>query len=344
MTHFIQSQTMSAIELLYRAALGAPATRTLIINAHAHGLLTELNEQADQLDLWQCFKPGYDALKGMGMPVSPELPSADNPYDLILLLPAKNKQQTLAWMATAMERLTEQGQLLVACANNHGAKSYEDALKKLAGNISSSSKSKCRIFSARKIAALDTQLATQWLNAGNPQRAESHGLISQPGLFSWDRPDRGSQLLLEQLPELSGTGMDLCCGYGLLSDKILRSSKQIDRLHLIEADHLALNCAETNCTAWSDKTEYHWLDAASEPLPENMAWIVCNPPFHTGQDRDIDLGQQIIINACRALKPGGLLYLVANRKLPYESVLQAGLKTSQTLIEAEGFKVIRGIR
>ncbi|WP_198507097.1 class I SAM-dependent methyltransferase [Mariprofundus aestuarium] len=334
---------MSAIELLYRAALGTPATRTLIINAQAHELLTALNEQA-QLELWQQFKPGYDALKGMGMAVSPALPSAGTPYDLILLLPAKNKQQTLAWMATAMQQLTDQGRLLVACANNHGAKSYEDALKKLAGKISSSSKSKCRIFSARKTAALDGHLATQWLNAGKQQRVESHGLISQPGLFSWDRPDRGSLLLLEQLPELSGTGVDLCCGYGLLSEKILRSSKQVDRLHLVEADHLALDCAAMNCTAWSDKTEYHWLDAASQPLPENMAWIACNPPFHTGQDRDIDLGQQIIINACRALKPGGLLYLVANRKLPYEAVLQSGLKTSQTLIEAEGFKVIRGIR
>ncbi len=335
---------MSATELLYSAALEHPAKQILAINAHADAQLAALQGRTGQLDLWQHFKPEHDALKRMGLHVANSLPDPDHLYDMVLLLPSKNRQQTLAWMAAAMQRLTDSGTLLVASANAHGARSYETSLEKLAGNIASRSKSKCRIFSARKTADLDLKLLEQWVEDGKARHIQSHGLASQPGLFSWDRADHGSELLLQQLPELSGIGMDLCCGYGLLGESVLRKSDNIEKLHLIEADYLALECAKINCEAWESKIETEWLDAASEALPGNMEWIICNPPFHTGQKRDVELGQRIIENGCRALKPGGTIYLAANRKLPYEQLLKSLLKTTQTVIEAEGFKVIRGVR
>jgi 16S rRNA (guanine1207-N2)-methyltransferase len=143
---------------------------------------------------------------------------------------------------------------------------------------------------------------------------------------------------------LSGEGADVCCGYGLLSEHALRISAQITRLHLIEADRLALFCAEQNTASWNEKVETHWLDATTEQLPPELDWVVCNPPFHTGQSRDIELGQTIVARACRNLKRSGKLYLVANRKLPYEQILDAELKRFQILAEADGFKVMQGIR
>ncbi|PJA34338.1 MAG: hypothetical protein CO187_00505, partial [Zetaproteobacteria bacterium CG_4_9_14_3_um_filter_53_7] len=244
---------MPVIQLLYQTALNVPAKRILVINAHADALLVELVKQAELIDLQQHFKPEYDAIKRMELTVSAKLPEADTPYNLVLLLPAKNKLQTLAWMASAMEKLEDHGKLLVACANDHGAKSYESALKKLAGTVNSSSKSKCRIFSAQKTAALNHELMTAWHEAGQPQELESLGLYSQAGLFSWDRADIGSLLLLEQLPKLSGIGMDLCCGYGLLSHRILADSPEVQTVHMIEADYFAVACARVNTKNWQEK-------------------------------------------------------------------------------------------
>ena len=334
---------MSAIELLYRNIRDTSTKNVLVLNAQAHPLLNDICKEAASCLLQQSFKPSCNALSSSGLRWVTTI-STDQYFDLILIHPAKNRQQTLSWMAYAMQRLVDDGKIVMACANNHGAKGYETALKNLAGTTTSSSKSKCRIFSATKSAAFNSELAVQWLGNGKPQGVASHGLISRPGLFSWDRADPGSQLLLSQLPELSGSGMDLCSGYGLLSERILHSSERVNAIHLVEAEQMALDCAANNCEAWSAKVSLHWLDAAAEPLPGNMDWVVCNPPFHTGQERDIELGRKIIINGCRALKPGGEIYLVANRKLPYESVLQSNLKKVQTLIEAEGFKIIRGVR
>jgi len=334
---------MSATQLLYQNIAHSSLSSVTVINAQAHPLLNEICAKTTTCLLQQSFKPSSDALRHSGLKCITEL-SVNQGSDLILIHPSKSRQQTLFWMAASMQQLEQGGKIVMACANNHGAKGYESALKTLAGNIVSTSKSKCRIFSATKSDSFDDELSEQWLHSGKAQVVASHGLISRPGLFSWDRPDSGSLLLLKHLPELTGSGMDLCSGYGLLSEQILRSSGQLDHIHLVEAEQLALDCAARNCEPWGSKVSYHWLDAASESLPTEMDWVVCNPPFHTGQDRDIELGRKIIINGCKALKPGGEIYLVANRKLPYEPVLQSNLKSVQTLIEAEGFKVIRGVR
>lgn len=336
---------MPAVQLLYQSAIDGLNDNTscvAIINAHADPLLKNIAAQCNNLALLQHFKPEYDELIRLGLECSQHL-EADS--ELILLIPSKNKQQTLGWMAEAMLNLADAGKLLIACANSHGAKSYESALKKLAGSVSSSSKSKCRIFSARKTETLNHELAKQWITNTQPRKVDSHGLIAQPGLFSWDRTDIGSLLLLKHLPDsLSGTGMDLCCGYGLLSENILMNHPDIQSLYLIEADHLALNCAEENTKTWKGKIQSHWLDATAGALPLKLDWIVCNPPFHKGQEQDISIGQTIIANACSSLKRGGKLYMVANRKLPYEKVLDQRLMRHKALVQAEGFKVIEATK
>jgi len=344
--HLLSTFTiMPATQLLYQAtfdSLHDKTTRAAIINARADLRLKEISKQCDQLTILQHFKPACDELLRLGFNCSHNF---EGEFDLILFIPSKNKQQTLGWMADAMSHLVDGGKLLMACANNYGAKSYESALKKLAGSVSSSSKSKCRVFSARKTDTLDEELTAQWISNARPGVIEGHGLISQPGLFSWDRADIGSQLLLQHLPDaLFGTGMDLCCGYGFLSVNILKSHPDIDSLYLVEADRLALECAEQNIQTWQNKVEPHWLNAVTDPLPLKLDWVVCNPPFHSGQSQDIPLGQTIIANACNSLKRHGKLYMVANRKLAYEAVLDRMLMEHHAVVQEQGFKIIEASR
>jgi len=336
---------MPYIELLYKASLDAcpstPAIHLAVWNAHPHPLLTQWCHISKTYWLQQFFKPFTNLIHQQGLNSSFHPPEKSN---LSLLFPSKNKQQTLYQMAQAMYHLEEGGQLWMACANTHGAKSYQHALEQLAGDANGRSKSKCRIFSARKTSDWNANLATAWKQAGEVQRLASHQLYTQAGLFSWDRADIGSQLLLQHLPQLSGRGMDLCCGYGLLSTHLWHHHAAITHLHLVDAAYEAIVCAKQNTTQWQEQCHYHWLDAQNEPIPDQMDWIVCNPPFHTGQEKDLHLGQQIIAKACQSLKHGGSLWMVANRKLPYEATLQSHLKQHETVVESHGFKIIHGVR
>jgi len=330
-----------ALDLLLKAALNAAPKHVAFINATAHPLLLELSQQAGECVLSQTFKPYILELKTLDLSVS----DIEGQFDLVLLIPSKDKKQSLGWMAQAFEYLSEHGKLMVACENQYGAKSYESALKKLAGHAGSSSKSKCRLFSAKKTATFNASLQQQWLDETKPNIIESHGLWAQAGLFSWKTADIGSQLLLKHLPVFQGKGMDLCCGYGLLATHILKASQNITHMHLVEAESLALDCAKKNVAevmTGDAVVNFHHLDAANENLPKHLNFVVCNPPFHTGQSRDVELGQTIVNKACGALTHGGELYLVANRQLPYEHILKEYLRDVQCLAAGGGFKVLRG--
>lgn len=325
-----------ALDLLAKAALSQQAKNISVLHAQAHPLWVKLGQQAE-VQFFQTFKPYILELEALGLQVSDKLGVSD----LILFIPSKDKKQSLAWMAEAFMHLPDAGKLMVACENQYGAKSYETALKKLAGNVASTSKSKCRLFSAKKTSALNTELQQQWLEAALAHIQKTHGLWAQAGLFSWKSADVGSGLLLEHLPKISGKVMDLCCGYGLLAAHIVKSSPDISELHLVEADSLALDCAEKNMGDFTH-IHLHHLDASTESLPKHLNAVVCNPPFHIGQNRDVELGQNIVKKACGALTHGGELYLVANRQLPYEHILKEHLREVQCLAAQDGFKVIRG--
>ncbi len=332
---------MPAVELLYQAGLSSLQGNIAIINTQVEAHLRELCLRFESYQLQQSFKPVCDEITNMGLQSKCEI---HGEFDGVLVLPSKNKLLSLSNMAKAMLSLHENGKIIMACANVHGAKSYDAALKKLAGHASSTSKSKCRVFSAHRNADFDEGLAKQWLDAAAIQHVEAHGLWSQPGLFSWDRADIGSQLLLQYLPELSGDGMDLCCGYGLLSEHILKKFSDIRQWYMVDADNTALHCAKKNTLAWQDKVKLLWQDAQLAGLPKKLDYVVCNPPFHMGQDQDVALGQAIVAQGCRSLKRGGNIYIVANRKLPYEEVLVKHLRSHHTVIETQGFKIMHGVR
>lgn len=327
----------TALKLVKAQEKAASGLRIAFINAFAHPLLLELKQHVGQLCLVQTFKPDMNDLISAGLVVTP----FQGEFDVVLLIPGKDKVQSLGWMASAFDYLRDAGKLIVACENQYGAKSYESALKKLAGVAASNSKSKCRLFSTQKTEKLDVKRQQTWLDEAKPKRLLSHGLWAQAGLFSWKAADVGSQLLIKHLPSLEGEGMDLCCGYGLLSAHILNTSKNIKQLHMVEAEALALACAKKNVSSCAHVSFYH-ADASCESLPEHLNWIVCNPPFHTGQSRDVELGKTIVTRACESLTYNGQLFMVANRQLPYEKILKTHLREVEVIAVGQGFKVIKG--
>jgi 16S rRNA (guanine1207-N2)-methyltransferase len=145
------------------------------------------------------------------------------------------------------------------------------------------------------------------------------GFWTAPGVFSADGIDPASELLAAALPEDLGPKVaDLGAGWGFLAAHILTRPGVTD-VDLVEAGHLALECARHNVT--DPRARFHWADATVWAPEMPLDAVVMNPPFHQGRDADPALGQAFIETAARALKPGGSLWMVANRHLPYEATL-----------------------
>jgi len=64
-----------------------------------------------------------------------------------------------------------------------------------------------------------------------------------------------------------------------------------------------------------------------------------NPPFHDTGVEDKALGQTFIRRAHAMLRKGGILWMVANRHLPYEAVLAEQFRHVAPRGDGKGFKI-----
>jgi len=297
----------------------------------------------------QSFKPEAEALQRAGLYVSPTLQDeTKNQFSLILILPPRQRDEARALYARAMSLLKPGGIVIASASNNEGARSLEDDLEKLTGSINTLSKNKCRVFWSIPIAQqLNQDLQSQWAELDAIRPILKGKYLSRPGVFAWDRIDIASELLAGHFPtDLSGVAADLGGGFGYLSDELLQKCSGVTTLHVYEAEHRALQLSQMNLAKHEARVaiNYHWHDVTSGLL-HKYDTIVSNPPFHTHSRTDRpDIGRRFITVAAQSLNPGGKLFIVANRHLPYEEVLVEGFDSVKVLAEQQGFKVIAAIK
>lgn len=319
-----------------------PDTPLLFLGARTGVAMGALRGRALRCE--QGFKPDVDALQRDGFDVAQQV---QGQFDAVLVLPPRQRDASRALLARALASLTPSGVLVVCASNNEGARSVEADLRRLAGSVNTQSKQHCRVmWLHRDTATIDAHLHAQWLQADAPRQIVEGRYLSRPGLFAWDRIDAASRLLAECLPDdLTGHAADLGAGFGYLSDALLSRCPGIVALDLFEAQAQALPLACENLQRHANRValQLHWHDV-STGVPGVFDVIVSNPPFHTGRADRPELGQSFLRAAASALKPGGRLYAVANRHLPYEAVLAAGFSTWKILRDANGFKVFAATR
>lgn len=301
----------------------------------------------------QTFRPEADALAQAGFAViegGVEALDADARWPLVLVLAPKQRDEARALLAEALARVRPGGLVVASMANDEGARSGETDLARIAGPVSSRSKNKCRVFWVRADGE-DTRdakaLAAQWRELDAARPVAGGRFTSRPGVFAWDRVDIASALLAEHLPaDLRGRAADLGAGYGFLSAELLQRCPAVTALDVYEAEGRALDLARTNLAPFADRValDFRWHDVTAG-LPDRYDTIVTNPPFHAQvRGHRPDIGRAFIAAAAAALNPGGRLWLVANRHLPYEAELDAAFGSVRLVAQRDGFKVVEAIR
>lgn len=294
----------------------------------------------DKLLCEQTFKPAVDTLIRAGFTLRGD---DAGPYDLSLVLPQRQRDENRALLARAVASTHAGGIVLAAASNVEGAKTLEGDLAALTGGVESLSKNKCRAFWSRIDPALvDRGLLEAWIAADAPH--DIGGYISRPGIFSWDRIDAGSKLLIDHLPhDLKGRVADLGAGFGYLSREVLTLCPGVTHIDLYEAEQRALDMAHMNLAEFGARASGYWTDVTKGIEGEYDA-IISNPPFHVDRADRHELGQAFIKAAAAALKRGGVFLMVANRHLPYEETLRAAFKTVTVLVETGAYKVFWAVK
>ncbi|NBB14342.1 methyltransferase [Caulobacter sp. SLTY] len=237
-------------------------------------------------------------------------------------------------IAQLLRALKPEGRLIVMAPKDKGGSRLAGDLEGLSAPFAENAKRHHRICHVRRPA--DLAAVSQAIAAAAPREAEGLGW-TQPGVFSWDRIDAGTALLMQTLPAQSGRGADLGAGTGLLANKVLESPA-VAALDLVELDRRAIDCARRNVA--DPRAAFHWADLrGTEPALADLDFVVMNPPFHDAGAEDRALGQVFIRRAAGALRKSGTCWLVANRHLPYEAVLGEHFARVTPHGEAGGYKV-----
>ncbi|MDP2117413.1 MAG: methyltransferase [Brevundimonas sp.] len=242
-------------------------------------------------------------------------------------------------LALALRALKVGGRLDVMAAKDKGGSRLRKELEGFGLEVGESARAhhrRCVVIRPETLAGLDDAIAS-----GAPRLVEGLEAWSQPGVFAWDRIDAGSLLLAQTAPALKGAGADLGCGYGALATVVL-GSPAVTSLRLIDLDRRAIAAARRNVT--DPRATFEWADVRTLDDGGELNFVVSNPPFHDGGAEDKRLGQAFIRKAAGLLKKGGVLWLVANRHLPYEAELKDAFKRVEMIADSGGYKVFEAVK
>lgn len=280
--------------------------------------LTVLQPRRDLHDQWQ----------GLGVSVDPEsLPSGGG---AVLALP-RSRAEAKAAVALAASRVAAGGPIVIDGAKTDGIEALMRAVASRAPLLGRVSKAHGKLF---WFAASDA--FADW--ASGPGQIEG-GWQTLPGVFSADGVDPASAALAEALPpDLHGRVVDLGAGWGYLAARVLRAGA-VDTVDLVEADHRALLAARANVA--DRRARFHWADARHWRPDGPVDHVITNPPFHAGRRAEPALGVAFLESAATILSPSGVLWVVANRHLPYEATLADRFGQVAEIGGTSGFKILR---
>ncbi len=283
----------------------------------------------DRVEVVQPFKPDFDHFLGLGYSC---VASSDSPCAAAVVILPRAKALARALVASAASRSS--GVVIVDGAKTDGVDSMLKDCRKRVEVSGSISKAHGKLFWF----AADRDAFADW----SPAARLVDGCVTAPGVFSADGTDPASDLLARALPKALGKHVvDLGAGWGYLARRILKDAA-VERLDLVEADAIALDCARRNVT--DPRARFHWADATIWKPDQRADTIVTNPPFHTGRAADPSLGQAFVAAAARMLAPSGHLWMVANRHLPYERTLDESFARVEDAGGDNRFKIIHATR
>lgn len=175
-------------------------------------------------------------------------------------------------------------------------------------------------------------------------------VVNYAGVFCADRLDIGTRFMLENLPVRSGTErvVDLGCGNGVLGLAAALANPAAELTFLDESFPAIASAratfAENVPVEQYERAEFLAGDALAELPNASVDLVLNNPPFHTHRATSDETAWRMFTGARRVLRPGGELWVVANRHLGYHGKLRRVFGNCDTVAGNAKFVILRAVR
>ncbi len=353
-----------AAALLAGVVAPSPDSQVLLIGGGDGALAVALARRVPEGGLWLIHTDYRALLAAEGALASaaagnarvcadPTVAPPAGAFDTVAVETPKDRKLARRWLVGAHAALKPGGRLYLAGANDQGIRAVIEDAGALFGNVAPLGyRRRNRVAGAvRPPVAPDPPGAPPWAREpgiapgawhefGLEARGSSFRLRSLPGIFSYDRLDDGTALLLAHLdvPRRARV-LDVGCGYGIVG--LVAARLGAARVDLIDVNLLAVAAARENIAANGVAGARAFpSDLFGTVGGERYDLIVSNPPFHTGKAVSYDVAHALIDRAPDFLAPGGKLVVVANRFIRYDQRMRARYKEVTCLAETGRYHVL----
>lgn len=159
------------------------------------------------------------------------------------------------------------------------------------------------------------------------------------GVFSKEKFDYGSRVLLENLPinKMEGYILDLGCGYGPIG--IYLAKKTDLPIHMVDINERAISLTKENLILNNIKNTKAFISDIYNSVDSKYNYIITNPPIRAGKD----VVRKFLIGAKDYLANNGELWFVMRKDHGVKSMLKELEEFYNTeIIERDkGFYVIK---
>ena len=170
-------------------------------------------------------------------------------------------------------------------------------------------------------------------------------LTTDAGVFSKNRVDYGSGVLIEQMLEQDlpdGNILDVGCGYGPIG--LFAAKKWPDRqVDMVDVNERAMDLARRNAAANGAGNVNIFASDRYQEVSGQYAMIVTNPPIRAGKA----IWSSILVEAKDHLTDGGILLVVIQKKQGAPSakkLLAASLGNCEILTRDKGYYILKSVK
>lgn len=270
----------------------------------------------------------------------------DGHFQRILYRVSKEKAVVHHLINAAARLLQPGGRLVLIGEKGEGIKTYvRKAQQLLEGERSEQKQGALWYCQLSRGTGTGTPLDDQDYRQLRPiAQQDTRTFLSKPGLFGWNKIDRGSALLIEQLPQmlgrplpLDGKVLDLGCGFGYLA---LSAAGPGTELVCTDNNAAALLACARNLALAGIEAQVVAGDAG-DTVQGTFDVILCNPPFHAGFDTEHDLTDRFLAAAQRLLAADGCACFVVNQHIPLERKARGRFAQIHCHADNGHFKLVR---
>ena len=266
------------------------------------------------------------------------------PGDTVILPAGKQRLALFLEIRRLAERLGPEGSIHLYGSKGEGIIPAQKFLEKHCDTAPPINRAGGRILSARPRVGVDWEIDAAQASYVAESRGRRFEVAAQPGLFSWDRIDDASALMLEECSPRDGNRLlDLGCGAGVVS-AALGGEGKLASMTLSDSDALALETAAETLRRNGLTGECVASDAGDTLPDRSFDLILCNPPLHQGFGSDRDTPLRMVTEAYRLLAAKGRLYLVGPPTILPGRLMEELFPGARKLAETPRFQVWVGVK